>query len=271
MPTRTRTIIACAAAMTVALLAGAGASAAAAASTETAHHHPGTDAASASGGHGAIGPAGIVAGRGGALRSPINDRYQAGYQATVTAGSATVVTASFTVPALACTTTAQAITPSAAVWENNYKSASAAFVFTGCVNGTAVYWPGLVDNGTETNYTTTPFAAGNVIDLTTKVSTNRTRVEITDVTTGVTHKIIGPAASASAAFIGDNAWVNSAGTPQGVPNFGKLTFKNGFVDGKALGGWRPVAIQRVNGGTVQITPGGFWPGGTAFSTHYQHS
>jgi hypothetical protein len=234
-------------------------------------------AATASGGGGvpirpgAFSPAGIVAGRGGAA-TPANSRYLAGYQATVTAGSATVATASFTVPTLSCTTVDLAISSSVAVPVNNYKTASIAGVFTGCFNGTAVYFPWLAVNGTETNYTATPFAAGDVVDLTTKVSTNRTRVQVTDVTTGVTQKIIGPGASASAAFIGDSPWFNSSNQLEHVPNFGKLTFKNCLIDGKALGGWHPQAIQRVNSiGTVQIADGGFWPGGTAFSTHYQHS
>ena len=244
-------------------------------------------AASASGGGvparpGALSPPGSVAGRSGPLRpassdhatgrAPFNDPKFAGYEPQVATGSATVASASFTVPALSCTAAAQAITPEAGVREStatgNY---SDAFVFTGCVNGTAVYFPSLVDNGTETDYTTTHFAAGDVIDLTTKVSVNRTRVQVTDVTTGVTEKIIGPAASAHAAFIGDDGWFTSTGVLLGVPNFGKLTFSNCLIDGNALGSLHSAAYQRVNGSTVQITLGSFQPGGTAFTTHYKHS
>lgn len=248
-------------------------------------------AASASGGgsaaihHGAIGPAGVVAGRDGALRfatndhatgpttaTPTSNRYFAGYQTAVPAGSATVLTASFAVPTLSCTTTDRAIAPSTGVPVNNYKTVSAAFVFTGCVNGTAVYFPGLVVNGTETNYTASPVAAGDVIDLITKVSINRTRVQVTDVTTGVTQKIIGAAAKASAAFVGDDAWGNSSGQLEHVPDFGKLQFKNCILDGKTLASWHPKAYQRVNSiGTLQISTGGFWPGGTAFTTRFVHS
>ena len=248
-------------------------------------------AASASGGGaaaihpGALRPAGIVAGRSGAAwpasqdhaidqitAAPAKSRYVAGYQAAVTAGSATVSAASFTVPTLSCTTKERAIAPGAGVWVNNYKTVSAAFVFTGCVNGKAVYFPGLVSNGKETDHTTTPFAAGDVIDVTTKVSTTRTKIIVTDVTTGVTVQHLGVGASADAAFIGDDAWGSSTGTEQGVPNFGKLTFTNCLIDGTALSGWHAHAYQRVNsGGTVQIATGGFWPGGTAFTTHYQHS
>jgi hypothetical protein len=249
----------------------------------------GVTAASASSGgratihHGARGPAGIAAGGSGALRlthndhaigrsanAPTNNRTFAGYQATVRAGSATVAAASFALPTLSCTTADRAITPSAAVVVRNNISAS--FVFTGCVSGTASYFPGLVVNGTETDFTTTPFAAGDVIDVTTKVSTNRTRVQVTDVTTGVTQKIIGSGARAQAVLIGDSGWAPSAGHLQHVPDFGQMTFKNCLVDGHALGSVHPRAVQRVNShGTVQIATGGFFPGGTAFSTHFMHS
>ena len=233
-------------------------------------------AASASGGGipmhpGGFGPAGSAAGGEGTLR-PVSNRDFAGYQAAVTTGSATVSAASFTVPKLSCTTKNRAIAPSTAIWVNNYKSVSAAFVFTGCVSGAAVYYPGVVVNGTETDYTTSPVAAGDVIDLTTKVSTNRTRVQVTDVTTGVTQKIIGAGASAGAAYIGDDGWGNSSGQLEHVPAFGKLTFKNCVLDAKSLASWRPQAYQRVNSiGTLQISTGNFWPGGTAFTTHFVHS
>ena len=201
-----------------------------------------------------------------------SNRDFAGYLTGVTAGSATSSAASFTVPTLTCTTTDRAITNVAGVSENNNKTASVAVVFTGCVNGQAVYFPILVDNGREKDYTSTPLAAGDVIDVTTKVSTNRTRVQVTDVTTNVTEKKIGPGASASAAYMGDTGAASSTGSLQHVPDFGKLTFKNCLVDGKALASWHPQAYQRVNSiGRVQITTGGFWPGGTAFTTHFQHS
>jgi len=212
-------------------------------------------AASASiNGRSAHGPGSRYAGPGtgfhavGLATAPANSRDFAGYAAAVPAGSATVMTASFTVPTLSCTTADRAITP-----------------------GTAVYYPGLVVNGTETDFTTSPFAAGDVVDVTTKVSTNRTRVQVTDVTTGVTQKIIGAGARAQVVLISDNSWTTSTGRWH-VPDFGKLTFKNCLIDGKALASWHPRAYQRVNSnGTVQIRTGGFWPGGTAFTTHFMHS
>jgi hypothetical protein len=242
--------------------------------TVSASASPRMTAASASGRGGVtihphvIGPAAI----GLTTATPTSNRTFAGYQATVPAGSATVETASFTVPTLSCTTTDRAIAADVGVLVNNFKTVSIAGVITACASGAAVYDPWVVVNGKETVYTASPVAAGDVIDLTTKVSTNRTRVQVTDVTTSVTQKIIGAGASASAAYIGDDALSTSSGTLFHVPDFGKLTFKNCVIDGKALASWRPHAFQRVNSlGTVQIATGGLFPGGTAFSTHFEHS
>jgi hypothetical protein len=204
--------------------------------------------------------------------APISNRTFAGYQAAVKTGSATVSATSFTVPTLTCTTTDRAITNVAGVAENNYKTVSVSVVFTGCVSGQAVYFPILVDNGHETDYNSAPVAVGDVIDLTTKVSTNRTRVQVTDVTTGVTQKIIGPGASADAAYMGDDGAASGTSSLLHVPDFGKLTFKSCLIDGTALASWHPQAYQRVNSiGTLQISTGNFWPGGTAFTTHFVHS
>jgi hypothetical protein len=239
----------------------------------------GVTAASASGG-------GIVAGRGGALRLTINNhafgpntaavtssRTFAGYQTAVPAGSATVMTGSFAVPTLSCTTAERVIAPSAGVLVNNNRSASISFVFVGCVNGMATFFPGLVVNGKEKDFPSSPFAAGDVIDLTTKVSTNRTRVQVTDVTTGVTQKITtGPGARADAAFFGDEAAITNSGALLHVPDFGKLKFRDCIIDGKDLAKWRPHAFQRVNSrGTVQIAIGSLSTSGLAFATRFEHS
>jgi hypothetical protein len=201
-----------------------------------------------------------------------NNRVFAGYQSGVAKGSATVVLASFAVPTLAaCTSTDRAITPSAGVEVNNFKSFSTAFVFVGCSNGTATYFPGLIVNGKETNYS--PVAPGDVIDLITKVSTNRTRVQVTDVTTNVTDKITnGAGASADSPFIGDDGWGSSTGALEHVPDFGKLKFRNVTVNGKTLASQHPQAFQRVNStGTVQIAIGSLSSTGIAFATRFEHS
>jgi hypothetical protein len=261
---RTRTIITCAAAAAAAGLA------ASIAAPALATARPAPSAVAGPGGgprltHQAIGRITAAA---------TSSRTFAGYQATVTAGSATSSAATFTVPALSCTTAERGITPDVGVAANRFKTASVAGVFTGCAKGKAVYFPWLLVNGAESNYTTVHLSAGDVINLSASVTTSGITVQVTDVTKGisVTNTITGAGASANAAWIGDDGWGSSTGTLLSVPNFGKLTFTNCLIDGKALGGWHPQAYQRVNShGTVQIATGGPWPGGTTFNTHYQHS
>jgi hypothetical protein len=219
------------------------------------------------GGHGGSGLAG---GHARAL-SVINSDSFAGYQATVAAGSATSSAAQFKVPALSCTSAYRAITPVAGVEVNNFASYSSAFLFTGCHSGKAVYFPSLVINGTETDYTATPLAAGNVIKVSTKVTTTGTTVQVTDVTKAVTKKLTGPGASSSAAYIGDSSW-NNNGTLLGVPNFGTLAFTHCLVDRTALASAHPAQYQRVNSSNiVQIATGALSSAGTTFATHYKHS
>jgi len=201
-----------------------------------------------------------------------SNRDFAGYLTGVTAGSATSSAASFTVPKLSCTTANRFIAPQVGVTANQSKTFSAAGVSIGCTKGKAVYFPFLVANGAEADYTV-HFSAGDVINLSASVTTSGFTVQVTDVTknVSVTNTITGAGASANAAWIGNNAWVTSAGLLDGVPNFAKLTFSNCLIDGTALQSGNPQKYQRVNrSGVVQITTGGFWPGGTAFTTHYQH-
>jgi len=225
-------------------------------------------AQAAAGGHGG---SGLASGHAGAP-SVINTPGFAGYQATVPAGSATSSAAHFKVPTLSCTSAYRAITPVAGVAVNSFATYSSAFLFVGCHNGKAVYFPALVVNGTETNYTTTLLSAGDAIKVYTNVTSTGTTVRVTDVTKGITKKLTGPGASSSAAYAGDSDWFTSTGTLLGVPNFGKLTFTSCYIDGSALAGWNPAQYQRVNSsGIVQIATGALTSTGTAFPTYYKHS
>ena len=232
---------------------------------------------------GPTGPAGIGAGRGWAVRAhafgrstaaPINSHTFAGYQTNVTTGSATSSAATFTVPKLSCTTAARTIAPDVGVAENNFNSGSVAGVATECASGKAVYFPFLVADGTEADYTALHFAAGNVINLSASVTTTGITVQVTDVTTGVTvtNTITGAGASANAAWIGDDAGSSSTGSLLGVPNFGTLTFTNCLIDGQTLQSWKPQQYQRVNStGVLQIATGALSTGGNAFTTTYKHA
>ena len=195
----------------------------------------------------------------------------AGYQATVAGGSATS-SAQYKLPKLSCTSATSGITPVAGADVNigGTVTFSSAFAFAICQNGKAVYFPALLINGSETNYTSTAFHAGNVIKVSTKVTAAGTTVSVRDVTTGVTKKLTGPGEKGTVAYIGDSD-VTFSGAEVGVPNFGTLTFTNCLVNGKALAAAHPAKYQRVNGSTVQITTGALSSAGTAFPTHFKHS
>jgi len=226
-------------------------------------------------------PAQAAAGADGGGRGPasarpgapavINNPFFAGYQASVAPGSATSSVAQFKVPRLSCTTAFRAIALGIGVQVNNFRSFSAASVFTGCHRGRAVFFPVLLINGNEVNYTTRSLRAGDVIKVSVKVTTRGTTVQVTDVTTGVTKRRTGSGARSSSAFVGDNSWSANGTTPLGVPGFGTLTFTSCLVDGRALARSHPARYQLVNSrNVVQIATGALSPGGTAFATHYRH-
>jgi hypothetical protein len=223
--------------------------------------------AQAAAGHGGSGPAGAHA----RALSVTNSDHFAGYHVTVPAGSATSSAAQYTVPALACTSAYRAITPVAGVEVNSSSTYSSAFLFVGCQNGKAGYFPALVINGTETKYPTTRFSAGDVIKVYTKVTTTGTTVRVTDVTKGVTKQRTGPGASSSYAYLGDSGWHNN-GTLLGVPRFGTLTFTHCRINGTPLAASNSAGYQRVNSSNiVQIATGALSSTGTMFATHYKHS
>jgi hypothetical protein len=225
-------------------------------------------AQAAAGGHGGSGPASADA----QAVAVVNSDHFAGYQANVTAGSATSSAAQYKLPALSCTSAYRAITPVAGVEVNSFATYSSAFVFVGCHNGKAVYSPSLVINGTETDYTTTALSAGDVIKVSTKVTTTGTTVQVTDVTKGIMKKRAGTGASPAAAYAGDSGWYKNAGALLGVPKFGILTFTNCSIDGKALAASHPARAQRVNSSNVvQIATGALTSKGAAFATHFKHS
>ena len=240
--------------------------------------------ASASGGGGiparpgAFGPAGMVAGPGGpaipraGAASVISNRIFAGYQTAVTVGSATTVTATFTVPKLSCIPPDIGFFASAAEWVNRNLFLTGALVNIKCESDKAVYFPGLAIKGVVTNYRTSPFAAGDVINLSASVTTTATTVQVTDVTKNVTKTLSGAGANPHFALIGDLAGFSNAGNLLGVPNFGKLKFLNCLIDGTALQSTNPQQFQRVNAkGIVQIATGPFSPAPAAFATYFRHS
>jgi hypothetical protein len=197
----------------------------------------------------------------------VDSTYFAGYQAAVTAGSATTSANRFTVPKLACTSAARGISAVAGVAVNSYKTYSVAILAVECFNDAAVYFPELVINGKQYNYQGSPAYAGNLIELSTSVTKTGTTVSVKDATRGFTKTKKGVGASASAAYMGDS------GTPSvGVPSFGTIAFTNCKIDGATLASKHPTEYQRAtSSGVLQISTGAVARTGTKFATHFEHS
>ncbi len=203
--------------------------------------------------------------------SVVNSSAFAGYQTPVPTTSAASAVARFKVPRLHCTSAYLGITPVAGVDVGLGVSYSSAFAFVGCRDGKAVYFPAVVINGKQVNFTRTPLHAGNLIELATVVTVKRTTVTVTDLSTRVTTKRTGAGAHPTRAFVGDSIWVPPGLDQLGVPDFGTLVFTRCSVSGKALGRWHPVRYQRTLLNIVQITTGALTSGGTEFATHFKHS
>jgi hypothetical protein len=200
-----------------------------------------------------------------------NARLFAGYQTAVPTGSATTVTATFTVPALSCAPPNLGVFASAGEYVNSNQRFTGALVAIKCEFDKPVYFPVLAINGVGTTFRSSPFAAGDVINLSASETTSAATVQVTDVTKGITKMLTGAGASPRLAQIGNLAGFSNAGILLGVPNFGKLKFTNCQVDGKALQSWHPQEVQRVNSsGVVQVATGPFSPAPAAFATYFRH-
>jgi hypothetical protein len=206
--------------------------------------------------------------------STVNSPFFAGYVATVTRGSATSSAAQFKVPRVSCTGTRvdRAITAEARVEVNNFSSFSSAVVFAGCHNGSPTYFSALIINGNEINYNNTPPRPGDLIEVSVKVTTRGTMVQVTDATRRFTKRRTGAGARSVDAFIGnvDVRLGGPNGTELGVPAFGTMIFANCLIDRRALGRSHPLRVQRVHGRTLQIATGPLSPKGLVFATHYKH-
>lgn len=149
----------------------------------------------------------------------------------------------------------------------DYATFSSAALAVECFNDTAVYFPELTINGTQHNYQSSPAYAGNVIELSTKVTTAGTTVTVKDVTRGVTKTKAGAGASASAPYIGDSGAASIA-----VPAFGTITFTGCKIDGATLKSKSPTKYQRQSSsGVLQIATDALSARGTKFATHFKHA
>jgi len=192
------------------------------------------------------------------------------------AKAAKSVTAEFKIPALKCTSTTSGIAPSSALLTGSSTSpkVSAAVVLLICSGGKPVLIPAVIVNGTETNGTQVVHT-GDLMKATVTTSSTATAATIADLTAGHTFsfKKSGTGGTSFEELIVDSA--AAMGTTQlPVANFGKISYSQAAVSGKAIGTVTPrtAVNMQTSTGTLQILTGAIT--GTAknaFTTTWKHS
>jgi hypothetical protein len=192
------------------------------------------------------------------------------------AKKATSVTAEFKVPTLKCTATTSGVGPSAVLLTGSTSSpnVSIASVLLVCSNSAALAIPAVTVDGTETNGTQTVHA-GDLMKATVTTTATKTTATIADLTKGHTFTFTksGKGAASFEELIVDTK-VGQGATVFPVANFGKISYSNGAVSGKALGSVKPsVAVNMVNSKkVVQILTGPLSGAKkNAFTTTFKHS
>jgi hypothetical protein len=223
--------------------------------------------AAAGGGRGARTP-GVV----GAPGSMYNSKYFAGY--TLQAGGPSTVTATFRVPALHCTAARHEIVASVGLGgttTSGKSTASSADLLLGCYGGKAHFWPVLVVNNKETNYSTGADAhPSDVVKLTADSNGTTVTVSVADATRKFTRTLTGKFVSSSYPWIGDNSWYEN-NKETGVPDFGSFRYYDCAADGNPMSakfGW--LSYDRVTSkGVLQISTAAIHSAG--FTTTFKHS
>ena len=143
-----------------------------------------------------------------------------------------------------------------------------------CSNSAALAIPAVTVDGTETNGTQTVHA-GDLMKATVTTTATKTTATIADLTKGHTFTFTksGKGAASFEELIVDTK-VGQGATVFPVANFGKISYSNGAVSGKALGSVKPsVAVNMVNSKkVVQILTGPLSGAKkNAFTTTFKHS
>jgi len=131
-------------------------------------------------------------------------------------------------------------------------------------------------NNTQTNDTTNRLHVGDLMKATVTISATKTTATIADLTVGHTFKFTksGTGGTAIDEAIIDSALFNSSNQQLPVVNFGKISYTNGAVSGKAIGSVTPrMAVNmQTSHGVLQILTGAIT--GTAknaFLTTFKHA
>lgn len=189
---------------------------------------------------------------------------------------ATSVTAEFKVPTLKCGTATTGVAPGSVLLTGSSTSpnVNVATLLLACSRGSAVAIPAVLVDGAETNGTQMAHA-GDLIKATITTTTTKTTATLADVTTGHAFKLTKSgkgAASIQEQLVDTKVAVSGKVLP--IVNFGKITYSNGAVSGKALGSVKPsVGINMVNTKKVLQILTGALSGAkkNSFTTTFKHS
>jgi hypothetical protein len=131
-------------------------------------------------------------------------------------------------------------------------------------------------NNTQTNDMTNALHVGDLMKATVTISATKTTATIADLTVGHTFKFTksGTGGTSMDEAIIDDSLVNTSNQQLPVVNFGKISYTNGAVGGKAIGTvtLRTAVNMQTSASVLQILTGAIT--GTAknaFTTTFKHS
>jgi hypothetical protein len=177
----------------------------------------------------------------------------AGYEVSKPKTGIKSATAIFVVPTITCKKSFSGVGPSVVVQtkpnKHNVYSDDVAAVGVGCANKHAEY-ESIITIGSH-SFNDFPFAAGDKVVATVKLTKSKTTVEVDDTTSGAHKTRTGRGGVGAIAYIGDQGLViNKKKT--GLDPFTKTVFTNSEVNGKSLVAEKATAFERTRGKTVQI-------------------
>ena len=208
-----------------------------------------------------------------ALAIPANSTStaQAGYAVTTVPASSSAF-AKFKVPAITgCTGTTTVTGISTGVFDFSSTSGTFASVFVVCNAGTPLYQATVFVNGVQTAATWVP-APGNLISVSVSMSATASRATVKDITLNKSLSKSATAGATPAAVIDGMDALVSGTTQLPVPNFGKIAFSAGKIDGVTPKAAAAFAVDmKTSGGILQIHTGTLNVAGNGWSEFFKHA
>lgn len=204
----------------------------------------------------------------------------AGYQKTPSfagyafdASKITSVTARFTVPKVTCRAASSGIGPGLFI-VTTHGQLTGVGVVVACVHAAPRY---TLVSVVDSRQKASPLVvrSGDVLVAQLRLSTTLSVITVRDLRTNIVGRRAGPGGRSDYVSIGSAGILNAKNLRLGVDPFTTITFSTVLVQGRALGRWHPVAVERYRGPAsrpiIQIRPGRIVRGGEAFTLNFVHS